>query len=386
MTSAASAAFAGAPALSGRAVAVSAAPRVKRGEGFYIPSLDGIRAAAVSLVFVAHAGLNERVPGSFGVTAFFFLSGFLITTLLRMEFDRTGGVSFRAFYLRRALRIFPPMYLVLFAASALTVGGVLNGSFGVIAFAAQSLYVTNYYIVQNGWWVGLAPGTWIYWSLAVEEHFYLVFPLLYVVLRRWLPGRGRQALALLGLCAAVLVWRLLLILVLGADHDRTYVASDTRLDSILYGCVLAVCANPVLDATRVSARLWKLVLFPLGLAGILVSYLISSPAFADTARYTLQGLSLLPLFAVAVRYPDWGPMRILNLRWVRLVGVLSYSIYLMHPTVLYAVHQWTPWHPLLQGALAAGLTLGLAGLMYRYVERPCGRLRKRLSRALAPAA
>src|SRR5205823_2329618 len=112
----------------------------KSDEGFYIPSLDGIRAAAVMLVFVAHAGLNERVPGSFGVTAFFFLSGFLITTLLRMEFDRTGGVSLSAFYLRRSLRIFPPAYLVLFLATALNMASLMDGPpITLDAFAAQAL-------------------------------------------------------------------------------------------------------------------------------------------------------------------------------------------------------------------------------------------------------
>ncbi len=356
---------------------------VQATEGFYIPSLDGIRAAAVMLVFLAHAGLNDRVPGSFGVTAFFFLSGFLITTLLRMEFDRTGRVSLRAFYLRRVLRIFPPMYIVLVVASVLTLGGLLEGSLQPGAVAAQAFHLSNYYIVLNGWWDGRAPGTWIYWSLAVEEHFYLVFPLLYLALRRWVHSRTRQLGALLGLCLVVLVWRLVLVLILGADHDRTYVASDTRVDSILFGCVLAVYGNPVLDPTRIPARWWKLCLFPLGVAGLLVSFLVPSAVFGDTARYTLQGLALLPLFASAVRYHDWGVFRLLNLAWVRYVGVLSYSIYLMHPTVLFAVHQWTEWHPLIQGALALGITLVLASLMYRYIERPCAKLRKRLSRARA---
>ena len=62
----------------------------------------------------------------------------------------------------------------------------------VYLFAAQALYLSNYYIIQNGWWDGRAPGTWIYWSLAVEEHFYLVFPVVYIVLRRWLPSRSRH--------------------------------------------------------------------------------------------------------------------------------------------------------------------------------------------------
>src|SRR5690242_11117871 len=90
---------------------------------FYIPSLDGIRALAVMIVFVAHAGLGSWVPGGFGVTVFFFLSGYLITTLLRMEYDRSGTISLKDFYLRRVLRIFPNMYTVLFVASALTMLG-----------------------------------------------------------------------------------------------------------------------------------------------------------------------------------------------------------------------------------------------------------------------
>src|SRR5262249_59072136 len=91
-----------------------------RHESLYIPSLDGIRAGPVMVVFAGHAGLRGLIPGDFGVTVFFFLSGYLITTLLRMEHEQTGAISFRAFYLRRVLRIFPPFYLVLIVATLLT--------------------------------------------------------------------------------------------------------------------------------------------------------------------------------------------------------------------------------------------------------------------------
>src|SRR5256885_153939 len=166
----------------------------------YIPSLDGLRAASVMLVFAAHSGLKDRVPGNFGVTVFFFLSGYLITTLLRVEHDRTGAISLRGFYLRRILRIFPPYYLVLAIATALMLTGALPGPrLQLDALAAQALYLTNYYIIGHGWWDGRAPGTWIFWSLSVEEHFYLVFPLLYLLLLRLLPSRSRQALVLAGL-------------------------------------------------------------------------------------------------------------------------------------------------------------------------------------------
>jgi peptidoglycan/LPS O-acetylase OafA/YrhL/glycosyltransferase involved in cell wall biosynthesis len=363
-----------------------ATTHVTKTDGLYIPSLDGIRALSVLLVFAAHAGLNERVPGNFGVTVFFFLSGYLITTLMRVEFGRTGTVSLRAFYLRRALRIFPPMYLVLAGASLLTVAGLLEGSVRLEALVPQALHLSNYSIVLNGWWDGRAPGTWILWSLAVEEHFYLAFPLVYLLLLRFVPARGRQALLLFGACAVVLAWRLVLVFLLHAEKDRTYVATDTRVDSLLFGCALAVFGNPVLESTRVSDRIWKFVLVPLGVAGLLVSFLVRDPWFQETFRYSLQGLSLLPLFVVAIRFPNWAMFRVLNLPPIKFVGVLSYSMYLLHPTILFGIEQWTPWPALVKGLFGLALTLVLAFSIYRLVEVPCARLRKRLSRVAAPAS
>jgi peptidoglycan/LPS O-acetylase OafA/YrhL len=272
------------------------------------------------------------------------------------------------------------MYIVLAAASLLTLVGFLDGSLQPEAVFAQVAHLSNYYIVQNGWWDGRAPGTWIYWSLAVEEHFYLGFPLLYLGLRRFVPSRKRQFWILLATCGAILVWRMVLVFVLGAPKDRMYVASDTRVDSILFGCALAVFGNPALDPTRIGARWWKLALVPLSLVGLLASFLITNPQFEQTGRYTLQGVALFPLFVAAIRYPDWLPFRILNVGWVKFVGVLSYSFYLLHPTVLFAVFQWTPWHPIVQGVLGLAIALGLACAMYYLVELPCASLRRRLHR------
>jgi peptidoglycan/LPS O-acetylase OafA/YrhL len=355
---------------------------VKSGIG-QIPSLDGIRAASVMVVFVAHAGLNEWIPGNFGVTVFFFLSGFLITTLLRVEFDRSGRIDLGAFYLRRALRIFPPMYLVLIAASALTAIGLLEGSIWPQALLAQALHLTNYYVIANGWWDGRAPGTWIYWSLAVEEHFYLLFPLGYLLLRRYVRSASRQALVLAGVCAMVLAWRLVLVFVLAAVKERTYIATDTRIDSILFGCLLAIAANPVLDKPRIADR-WLIALLPASLAALAVTFLVRAPEFQETIRYTIQGIALVPLFVAAIRWHDRSVFRVLSWRPVAFLGVISYSIYLVHPTVLFGVHQWLPAPAVAQGAVGLALTVAISVAIYVALERPSAALRRRLSRVATP--
>jgi peptidoglycan/LPS O-acetylase OafA/YrhL len=245
---------------------------------------------------------------------------------------------------------------------------------------AQVLHVSNYYVVYAGWWDGRAPGTWIYWSLAVEEHFYLLFPLFYLLLRRFVPVRRHQMLVLLGICTAVLAWRCGLVFLLDAWKERTYLATDTRVDSILFGCILAICGNPVLDRARAPGRWWTAFWLPLGVAGLLASFVIRDPRFQETFRYTLQGLALFPVFVVAIAYHDWAVFRVLNIGWVKFLGVLSYSLYLVHPTILFGLAQWTSWHPVARGALALGLSVLVSTAIYYLIEKPCARLRKRLSR------
>ena len=289
------------------------------GQSFQIPSLDGIRAVSFSIVFLAHAGLGAYVPGYFGLTLFFFLSGYLITTLLRMEYEKTGDISLRQFYLRRVLRIFPPFYLVLGGVAALTAAGVLGSSLGGAALLAQVCHLTNYYIVRHGWWTGMPPGTWVYWSLAVEEHFYLVFPVFFLLARRRVKSGRNFMLLLAGLCAVVLLWRCVLVFALDAPKDRTYVASDTRVDSILFGCMLAVWQNPVLDVRGISDRLLGVLWVPAGLLLVLTSFLVRQHWFDQTFRYTLQGLGLIPLFIASIRWHDRGLFRLLSAKAVRLL-------------------------------------------------------------------
>ncbi len=348
-----------------------------------IPSLDGIRAFSFGVVFLAHAGLGQWIPGGFGVTVFFFLSGYLITTLLRLEAAKKGTVSLRSFYLRRALRILPPFYLVLAIALALTFASILPGPLQPGAVLSQALYFANYWIIGHGAG-GQASGTGVYWSLAVEEHFYLLFPLLYLFfLRRRLSPKS-QALLIWSLCAAILVWRCVLVYVLHSSPDRTFMASDTRVDSILFGCALAVYGNPILDTVRrVPEAIWKRVLLPLGIAAILGSPFLDHQA-RESVRYSLQGLALYPIFVAAIRWPQWLPFKILNLRSVKFVGVLSYSLYLLHQVVIYAIYQQTEEPTVLKGAVAFVIALAAAWVIYEVVEKPSARLRRRLEAVPTP--
>jgi peptidoglycan/LPS O-acetylase OafA/YrhL len=342
-----------------------------------VPSLDGIRAVSFLLVFAAHAGVTV-VPGGFGVTVFFFLSGYLITMLLRVERKASGTVSLSQFYMRRALRILPPFYLVLAFAALVAAVGPIAGGVEPRALAAQALHLANYWIVRHGYG-GQPLGTGVYWSLAVEEHFYLVFPLLYVGLCRFVREPRRQALALWALCAVVLAWRCVLVYGLHSASDRTYVASDTRVDSILFGCALALFGNPALDGeSRISEAVWKRILLPAALLALLATFVVRDPALHETFRYTLQGIALTPVFVCAIRYPSWGPFRILNLRVVSFLGVLSYPLYLVHHVVLYAL---LPRFGVgaVRALLAFSLSMAIAWALYELVEKPSARLRRRLS-------
>ncbi len=372
------------------------APRHSPGResAFSIPSLDGIRCLSVTIVFAGHAGLNLWIPAPFGVTIFFFLSGYLITTLLRMEFERTGGISFRAFYLRRAFRLFPPLYLVLGIGCLLTLLGVFAGHrLQLGSVLAQVFYLSNYQVLATDWTGGgRPPGTSDLWSLAVEEHFYIIFPLLYLLLRRHIRSARSQVLCLVGVCAMVLAWRLILTYALGASFDRTYVGSDTRIDSILFGCMLAIWGNPFLDRHPEGSvpepawkRLWAPMCVPLSIVVIALTFRIRNQQIAGTLTYTLQGLALIPLFVVAVRYADWGIIKVLNLRAVKFIGVLSYSIYIVHSPIIYAFHERLHAPHIVKGLVYLVVTLLAALAIYQFVEKPFARIRRRLARATGPA-
>ncbi|MFE1645849.1 acyltransferase family protein [Microbacterium sp. P01] len=341
----------------------------------HIPSLNGLRAAAIAVVVWTHAGLPGPVQGGMGVALFFFLSGYLITTLLRAEWDRFDRISLGGFYLRRVLRIFPPMYIVIALVVALTLVGVLPNVMSAGGTLSTALFFTNYWIIFNGH-EGVPAGLGVFWSLAVEEHFYLVFPLLYIAMRKWLPNRMHQVALLAGLCVLILGWRVFLH-AHGASDLRLYYATDTRVDTLLWGAILAIGFNPMYGEIRLPRPPW--VGPAIVISSALVFWAASRFPGAFVYGFTVQGIAAFGIFIPVILAPRSWIGRILNWRPIAWVGLISYSLYLTHRWALVLGEEW------IGGALGAVVGIALAVLlswgMRHWVERPCERLRKKFSRA-----
>jgi peptidoglycan/LPS O-acetylase OafA/YrhL len=344
--------------------------------GRTIPSLDGIRAVAIIMVFFAHSGLDHYIPGGLGVTIFFVLSGYLITTLMRIEYDKTGSFHYRGFYLRRVLRLMPPLLIIVAVTGLLSATGVIDGSYSFSGLMSVLFYFGNYHMIATDFH-GIPAGFDVIWSLAIEEQYYLLFPPLAVLLFR--IGRTRISAAILfALCLAVLGWRYWLILH-GASDAYLYRATDTRVDSILAGCLLAMLHNPWLDPVTPRKPLKDWLVVSVCIAVLLGTLLYRDEFFRQTLRYTLQNFAIAPLIYLAVARSDRFPFGWLNMRPMVYIGSISYTVYLTHLVIMHGLEKHWPqlgWAWVTLGG--AVLTLAVAEPMRRWVEEPCASLRKRL--------
>jgi peptidoglycan/LPS O-acetylase OafA/YrhL len=346
-----------------------------------IPSLDGIRAISVLIVVLGHSGLEALVPGGFGVTIFFFLSGYLISTLMLTEHQRTGAINVLNFYARRVFRLMPPLIVSLAIAYGLTYSGWLSGGITSKGLAAQLLYFANYYGLFFDPGNTIPDGTGILWSLAVEEHFYIFYPLLMTLLLGS-ALRLRRIGALLGIvCLVVLAWRFHLVQSPGFVPDRTYYASDTRIDSIAYGCILALVMNPMRQPQRpgaMSLAQWGLLATAAG--ALLLTLLYRDPTFRETARYSIQGLALMPIFYFAVQFSDNPLFRHLNSPWVITLGTYSYTIYLIHYVIIRLIDKNLPaiaTKSFILFSIALLISIAYAAAVERFVEPYFTQLRRK---------
>ena len=371
----------------------------------YRPGLDGLRALAVIAVLLYHAGL-AWIPGGFlGVEVFFVISGYLITSLLLAEWRGRGRVDLRAFWLRRARRLLPALYLLLVVTLAYAVVFLPGEVAGLRADALAAFgYATNWYLVlgQESYFEAVGRPSLLQhlWSLAVEEQFYLLWPLIFALgmgigathLRR----RRVVTVALAGAAASGAAMALLYVP--GVDPSRIYYGTDTRATGLLFGAALAFLWSPGDRYRPADARHQRLglprrgrfrrrwgwlapkLLDLLGVAALggLVWLCLRLGEFEPLlyrGGFALVGLTTAaaimavvhPHTRLGANFLGWGP-----LRWI---GQRSYGIYLWHWPVFTITRPGldVPLDGPSLLALRLGAAVLLAHLSYEYVETPIRR-------------
>lgn len=337
-----------------------------------LPSLDGLRTVSIALVMFAHAVTLFEVPvlarveerlelGIVGVRTFFVISGFLITTLVFGELERTGRLSLSRFYFRRTLRIMPAFYIFLGAVTVFNVAGVIHCNWRDLA--AAGLYVSNF-VPHLDRYVGHT------WSLSVEEQFYLVWPVLLVALGR---RRSLQAAAAYVVVAPLL--RIASYFLFPAHRENIDFWFPTVADALACGCLLAG-ARKQLGASQGYLRFqrsWIFVSVPL-LAVAADSLLVHRLLFLAVGQSVLN-LSIALCVDWCVRGPATALGRLLNTRAFSAVGVGSYSLYLWQQPFLFVPSQ-------IGAAVRLVAVPALAFVSYHLVEKRFLRWRDRLELSL----
>jgi peptidoglycan/LPS O-acetylase OafA/YrhL len=360
--------------------------KINEGSSSRLPSLDGLRAVSICMVVIGHCSKTIRGlshsgymvlgflgPGRLGVSIFFVISGFLITTLLVREQLTTHTISLKDFYLRRAFRIFPGFYAYWLVAFVLALLGYIHLSRSDLMSAA--IYVWNYVPRKvDTWFLGHT------WSLSVEEQFYLLWPL---IVKLSGPKLGKWT-ALAVVVSAPFV-RLGSYFLLPSTRPRIGMMLHTRADSLMIGALLAlICLNE--DHLRILKRLVGSWLIPVvSLCFLLIDTLLTmhfKGEYVLSIGYSLQNLMIALLMAHVVFYDKTILGRILNYPVVVHVGLISYSLYLWQQ--LFLTTNNTTFSGLFPWNIVCAFVA--AELSYYMLEKPFLRWRKRFSNVQDDAA
>jgi peptidoglycan/LPS O-acetylase OafA/YrhL len=343
----------------------------------YQPVLDGLRGVAILLVLGVNS-LMGFLPGGFvGVDIFFVLSGFLITTLLVEEWTRSGTISLKRFYARRALRLLPALFLLLVASCAYA---ALFQSHETAAVTCREAIWVLFYFANWMLTIEHAVGSLDHaWSLSVEEQFYFVWPVVLLSLLRLGVRRERVLLLLALLIIGSAAWRAALWHS-GAHYLRLYYGSDARADALLIGCVLGLLFSwnllPTVAGARVARRASALV--AIVFLAIIALWVPHDSAFLYAGGFTLIALSAAAVLAGALGSRSEGILGSPVLVWI---GRISYSLYLWHYPVFHVLRverfDSFGWSPMLVQALRFTAAFVAACASFYLVERPFLRLKRR---------
>jgi peptidoglycan/LPS O-acetylase OafA/YrhL len=367
----------GAPSGEARRGSLSSRAPMHTGGIPYQPALDGIRALAVLAVIAYHDNYRWARGGFLGVDAFFVLSGYLITTLLIQEFRRNGVIRLRAFWGRRARRLMPAVLLVLLFVALYTRHYVLSWDRpGIRNDGLASLfYVANWRFIldRQSYFELFAAASPLrhMWSLAIEEQFYLAWPLVVVACLKL----GRGSLRLLGAVCSVGIVASILVMsatFVTGDPSRAYYGTDARAHSLLVGALLAVLLA-VCTPRAVTRRVVN-AFGLLAMTGIVVAW---TQVSGTSARYYRGGSAV---YAIAVALVIAGALQVgllrsaLSLRPLTWIGRISYGLYLWHwPIDVWIVRSRVHVDETTLNALRLLLTFVAATVSFYVVERPIRR-------------
>ena len=343
----------------------------------YITGLDGIRAVAVMAVLLYHANTPWALGGFLGVETFFVLSGFLITSLLLIEWQSSGSISLKDFWLRRARRLLPAVWLLLAILPILAVFLARDALPRLQEdIPAALLYITNWvYIVREVPYFeafGRPPLLQQLWSLAVEEQFYVLWPLLLLFLLRRLKNNRFGLLATTSIMIAISSSWMAILYRPDADPLRIYYGTDTRAGGFLVGALLAMVWSPRQELPTTSRRITEVMGWS-GLIALVILYnrLNEFQPFLYRGGVLITALSSA-LLIVGASNPITRLSKFLEIRSLRWIGSRSYSIYLWHwPIFMLTRPRFDIELPeLLIRAGQIAITFGIAELSYRWIETP----------------
>ena len=352
----------------------------------HLPALDGLRALAVGLVVAYHLDLGWATGGFIGVDIFFVISGFLITRLLLDERARTGRIALGAFWTRRFKRLVPALVVMIAATLLATHRWGLPEQWNSVRLDAIAglAYVANWRFVfdqQSYFEAALGPSPLLHtWSLAVEEQWYLLWPVAMVgllVLTKYHHRRGVGIATAVVATAAVVSAGLMALTFESADPSRAYFGTDTRAQHLLIGAVLAWLVEIFPDLVRAGERRNLRLPFTVSLLVLIALATIIDDTSAWLYRGGLFAISIVAAVVVlgtATEHPD-GALAWMGSRPMVWIGRRSYGIYLWHwPVIVFVGSTFDiglNGTPLIAAQVA--ITLGLAELSYRFVETPARR-------------
>jgi peptidoglycan/LPS O-acetylase OafA/YrhL len=350
------------------------------------PTLDGIRGVMMIVVFTAHVSFASVPGAAVGVDTFFVLSGFLITALLVREFRKIGFVDLGRFYVRRALRLLPALVvgLAFTVLVALVFFPALRGN--VVRSAASALfYFANFRAEHDP---SSMPMTLHLWSLSVEEQFYVVWPISFVLLLR-VPAlrQARHLIAIaLGTWVALVAWRWL-AWELWADRESLAYRPDLRGVGLPLGCVLGLVLGFDLLPTSDRFRRWVRVAAALG-AVFLAVYIAKREWWPETLypfAIPVAGIAAGAVILAEVTFPTPLLTSFLGLRPMRWIGRVSYGIYIIHvPIIVLVADKMQRYERPTRIAVAAVLTVVGAALLRVVFERPFLAMKSRFSTVKEP--